>query len=108
MKRIDQLRVIWQDLNTQYFHGRLTPVPIRITRSRRTYGYFNGPNNGGQPSIRISAVLADTEYLLRDTMAHEMIHQALYANGVKDWDQHGDAFQSIHQAHFGHLYVEPD
>jgi predicted SprT family Zn-dependent metalloprotease len=108
MGRIAKLRVMWEQLNAEHFGGRLTPVPIRVTRSRRTYGYFNGPNNGGAASIRISVVLSNTDQLLRETMLHEMIHQALHAVGAEDWDGHGDAFQLIHQQVFGHVYVETE
>lgn len=106
MTRAKKLFVIWTELNEKHFGGRLEPVPIRVTRSRRTYGYFNAPNNGGQPSIRISTVLADTAELVRDTMAHEMIHQALYVAGAEDWDQHAEAFQAIHKALFNYPYIE--
>lgn len=107
MKRIERLRRLWDVLNTTHFNGGLSPVPIRITRSRRTYGYFNAPDTGGQPSIRISTVLAITDDLLRDTMLHEMIHQYLHAVGCKIWDEHGTRFQVLHHRIFGHLYEEP-
>jgi len=107
MGQIAKLKLLWERLNAEHFSGGLHPVPIRVTRSRRTYGYYNGPNNGGGPSIRISKVLANTELLLRDTMAHEMIHQQLHEWNVPDWDGHGVAFQRIHERIFGHAYVEP-
>jgi predicted SprT family Zn-dependent metalloprotease len=106
MSRIAKLKAIWEQLNEAHFNGELTPVPIRITRSRRTYGYFNAPSNGGRPSIRISIVLADTDELLRETMAHEMIHQALYAKNHEHWQQHGEAFQLMHRPMFGYFYIE--
>jgi len=108
MTRTAKLRALWQRLNNEHFGGRLRSVPIRITRSRRTYGYYNGPNTGGGPSIRISKVLADTDALLRDTMLHEMIHQALHTADAAEWNEHGDAFQILHQQIFGHVYVEDD
>jgi hypothetical protein len=107
MRRIKKLHVLWAELNAAHFAGTLQAVPIRITRSRRTYGYFNGPDNGGRPSIRISTVLADTEQLLRETMLHEMIHQRLHANGYPYWEVHGPGFQKEHVRVFGHEYSEP-
>jgi len=106
MRRTEKLRAIWAELNAAHFGSGLHPVPVRITRSRRTYGYFNGPSNRGSASIRISTVLADTEQLLRDTMLHEMVHQYLYEIRHPDWDQHGDAFQRHHVRVFGHAYAE--
>ena len=109
MGRIAKLKVIWERLNAEHFGGELQAVPIRITRSRRCYGYFNAPNNGGRPSIRISTVLADTEELLRDTMAHEMIHQFLHSRfetGAQDWAGHGSDFQHHNLRIFGCEYVE--
>lgn len=96
-------------LNDMYFEGALKPVPIRITRSVRTYGYFNAPNGGGQPSIRISVKLAKREGpdVLRDTMLHEMIHQSLHSTAHPLWDTHGEAFQFHHNRIFGTLYEEP-
>lgn len=108
MKRIARLRLLWAELNAEHFAGQLKPVPIRVTRSKRTYGYFNAPDNGGQPSIRISRVLADAEpHLVRDTMTHEMIHQQLHATGFIDWHAHSRPFQREHERIFGVAYVEP-
>jgi hypothetical protein len=107
MTRTQRLQNIWANLNTVHFGGKLQPVPIRITRSRRTYGYFNGPSNGGRGSIRISTVMADTPGLIVDTILHEMIHQHLHAAAVNDWEAHGPAFQTVHERIFGHLYEEP-
>lgn len=101
---------MWHAINRKHFNGALTPVPICITRSRRTYGYYNGPNTGGRPSIRISWALAVAEpETLENTMAHEMIHQFLherYEPGAEDWAEHGPDFQHHHRRIFGHLYVE--
>ena len=106
MRKTTKLQALWAELNAAHFDGALKPVPIRITRSRCTYGYFNGPGNGGQPSIRISKVLADTAQLLRDTLLHEMIHQRLYENGHPEWEHHGPDFQAHHVRLFDHHYVE--
>lgn len=106
MRKTARLRALWEGLNKVHFGGTLQPVAIRITRSRCTYGYFNGPDNGGQPSIRISKVLADTDQLLRDTMLHEMIHQLLYEQQHPEWHQHGESFQQHHARVFGQGYVE--
>lgn len=107
MTRTQRLQKIWEAHNRQWFDGKLTPVPIRITRSRRTYGYFNGPDTGGRPSIRVSTVLADTYQLVADTILHEMVHQYLHAEGWPDWDKHDPVFQTHHIRVFGHLYEEP-
>lgn len=100
-----RLRRMWEELNSEHFDNKLVQVPIRVTRSRNTYGYFNGPANG-QASIRISTVLAASDKLLRDTMLHEMIHQVLYEQKHPEWDGHGADFQKHHVRVFGHHYVE--
>lgn len=108
MTRTQRLQALWAKLNAEHFSGALDAVPIRITRSRRTYGYFNGPDNGGQPSIRISWKLARAEpHTLHDTMLHEMIHQDLHSVGHPGWDSHDERFQEMHQSITGALYVEP-
>lgn len=107
MSRTRRLQALWKELNDEHFEGALTPVPIRITRSRRTYGYFHGPNNGGRASIRISTVLADTSELLRETLVHEMIHQKLYERRISYWNEHGGVFQAEHVRIFGVPYEEP-
>lgn len=107
MTRTQRLQNIWVAHNRHWFDSKLQPVPIRITRSRRTYGYFNGPGNGGRGSIRVSTVLADTHQLVADTILHEMIHQYLHANRFPNWQQHGPVFQAAHERIFGHLYEEP-
>lgn len=107
MTRTQRLQAMWHELNQQWFSSKLRPVPIRITRSRRTYGYFNGPNHrAASASIRISDRLADTPALVRDTMLHEMIHQWLYQMRFLDWDQHRESFQAEHRRCFGASYVE--
>lgn len=108
MRRIAKLRELWAQINMEHFQSRLTSITIRVTRSKRTYGYFRAPDTGGKPSICISHALAEAEpHTLHDTMTHEMIHQFLHAWGFPEWDGHGVAFQDEHTRIFGHLYVEP-
>lgn len=108
MTKTQRLQALWAKINGEHFGGKLKALPIRITRSSRTYGYFNSPDPGGRPSIRISWRLARTEpHTLYNTMAHEMIHQALCEAKHPKWDEHGPDFQSHHVRLLGEPYVEP-
>lgn len=106
MTRIQRLRAIWAELNRDYFAHKLSPVPIRVTRSRCTYGYFSVTEGSDAPLMRISSVMCTSDAVIRDTMKHEMIHQALWELGDKKWHEHGEAFQREHVRIFGHHYVE--
>lgn len=106
MTRTQRLRKMWAEINRDWFARKLTLVPIHVTRSRCTYGYFAVTESSKKPSMRVSVVLADTDQLVYDTLKHEMIHQALWEEGRKDWHDHGEAFQTHHERIFGHRYVE--
>lgn len=90
----DRLKAWWRELNTRYFSNRLPPIPIvwsrRLTSSVGMFASLGGPKtiyiaapNGGRREIRLSLPLFErlaertpyAEQELRNTLAHEMIHQ---------------------------------
>ena len=86
----DALHVIWQGLNVSYFQNRLPPIEIqwsaRLTSSAGLFVSQTGPRDarllpavrqGKGRVIRLSTPLLRDQSLLlvRDTLAHEMIHQ---------------------------------
>lgn len=86
----EALHVIWQGLNVSYFQNRLPPIEIQwSTRLTSAAGLFvsqTGPRDarllpagrrGNGRVIRLSVPLLRDQSLLlvRDTLAHEMIHQ---------------------------------
>jgi predicted SprT family Zn-dependent metalloprotease len=95
MFTIDYLQKLWAELNENYFHGALPPIPIvwsrRLTSSAGLFVSRSGPRAvdvtqpGNEPSrrcIKLSLPLLagmnnDDRELMR-TLAHEMIHQWQY------------------------------
>ncbi len=87
----DALQASWQQLNVQYFSGSLPPITIlwsrRLTSSVGMFTSRGGPRASGTHrngrQIRLSLPLfeqlaqrtASIEQELRNTLAHEMIHQ---------------------------------
>ena len=86
----EALHVIWQGLNVSYFQNRLPPIEIqwsaRLTSSAGLFVSQTGPRDarllpavrqGKGRVIRLSTPLLRDQSLLlvRDTLAHEMIHQ---------------------------------
>jgi hypothetical protein len=86
---------MWKDLNDTFFGGSLNEIPIRLTRSKQYYGYFIATTNSGKPTIRISTHLNLTEEDFRDTVLHEMVHQAIHQFDLKDDGDHGTIFRQI-------------
>jgi len=89
------LELMWSELNKTFFGGSLNEIPIRLTRSKQLYGYFTHTTNSGKPVIRISGYLNKTEEEFRDTLLHEMIHQAIHQYGLRDDEDHGAIFHQI-------------
>ena len=86
----EALHVLWQGLNVSYFQNRLPPIEIqwspRLTSSAGLFVSQTGPRDarllsagrhGNGRVIRLSIPLLRDQSLLlvRDTLAHEMIHQ---------------------------------
>lgn len=77
----------WRELNERYFAGLLPPVPIvwsrRLTSSVGLFVSRHGPRSRNHREIRLSWPLLErlttwtpyAEQELRNTLAHEMIHQ---------------------------------
>lgn|SRR6185312_11622332 len=89
------LERMWEELNDRFFDGSLNEIPIRLTRSKRLYGYFMPTTNSGKAVIRISGHLNKTEEDFQDTLLHEMVHQAIHQFGLKDDADHGTVFHQI-------------
>lgn len=74
-----RLHVLWTELNTRHFDGKLGPVEIRLSRRmRRRLGEFS-PASG---SVRKPEIAIGFRHLARDgwarataTLLHEMVHQ---------------------------------
>ena len=86
----EALHVLWEGLNVSYFQNRLPPIEIqwstRLTSSAGLFVSQTGPRDarllpagrhGNGRVIRLSIPLLRDQSLLfvRDTLAHEMIHQ---------------------------------
>lgn len=93
--KIATLKRMWKDFNEKYFQGYLNEIPIRLTRSKRLYGYFEPTTNSRQAVIRISGHLNRSEEEFRDTLLHEMVHQAMHQFRLKDDGDHGTVFHQI-------------
>lgn len=93
--KIRTLQKMWTRLNLRFFDGSLNEIPIRLTRSKRLYGYFMPTTNSGKAVIRISGHLNKTEEDFQDTLLHEMVHQAIHQFGLKDDADHGTVFHQI-------------
>lgn len=99
--KLATLRLWWREFNDQHYAGILAPCPIRITRSRRYYGYCTDT-----PAIYLGRHHCVTDVQFRDTLLHEMIHQYLLQIGRPDWDEHTSVFQDEHLRLFGREYIE--
>ncbi|MDE2097345.1 MAG: SprT-like domain-containing protein [Patescibacteria group bacterium] len=93
--KIRTLQKMWKELNLRFFDGSLDEIPIRLTKSRRLYGYFMPTTNSGKAVIRISGHLHKSEDEFKDTLLHEMVHQAIHQFRLKDDGDHGTIFHQI-------------
>jgi hypothetical protein len=95
--KLSTVQAIWNDINEKVFDGRLRPVVIRITRSVHYYGTCvrREADAGKRLAIHISGPLHVGSGLdatrIRDTMAHEMVHQWQYENGLR-YNEHDETF----------------
>ncbi|MBS0149360.1 MAG: SprT-like domain-containing protein [Nitrospira sp.] len=103
----DALQAYWQQLNTQYFSGSLPPIAIlwsrRLTSSVGMFSSRGGPRaaftHRNCRQIRLSLLLFEQlthrtpsiKQELRNTLAHEMIHQWQF-DILKRRPDHGLAF----------------
>lgn len=87
-------------LNKLYFSDRLPPIQFKLSKSTSKLGCFKVKerrNRLGQiatqeMSIAISHMFDRTPNEIESTLVHEMIHYALFLNGIKDEPPHGSSF----------------
>lgn len=82
--------------NNLYFNNELKTPIFELFRSKTTLGQFCVENShyvrfGGTPTIkiRISSYYKREEKDFDNTIIHEMIHQWIHQNGIKDTSSHG-------------------
>jgi predicted SprT family Zn-dependent metalloprotease len=103
---IDTIYELYQTYNHQFFDGNLPKVAIEYSEAlTKTAGLFVSST----PLIRLSVpLLQERQQETKDTLVHEMIHVAQYANGV-DERPHGPYFsaqmQRINQVANGEVMV---
>jgi SprT-like family. len=91
---ISLVRKIWAELNVLIFDGKLEEPYFRITRDRRNFGKFvwRPSDTRKNCAIFVSGVLNRGSLgHLRDTVAHEMVHQWQHAEGL-DHNEHDETF----------------
>lgn len=91
--KLSTVRKLWSEINEKVFDGVLQEPVLRITRARFYYGKCTivDPRKHPRVAIYISGPLSSTDNL-RDTLAHEMIHQWQYENGYRYNDNHDETF----------------
>jgi hypothetical protein len=95
--RLSVVQTIWCEINEKVFDGKLRPVVIRITRSTKYWGVCvrRESDAGRRLSIHISGPhhmgAGPNDHRLQDTMAHEMVHQWQYENGLR-YNEHDETF----------------
>ena len=95
----------WQAYNTSYFDSRLEPVPIfhvAATPDSRWWGLCTGSwNQRRVANIQIGKAAGDG---WRETLLHEMVHQALFEAGLvpgHDGEPWRNEIMRISRDHFG-------
>lgn len=90
----------FEEFNRLMFSGRLKPVAIQLTPSRRSLGkvrYLRDKDFRGRYSYRDIVILISSRFdfperLLDDTIIHEMIHYWILSNQMNDTSTHGEIF----------------
>lgn len=90
------IRKSFAKYNNLYFNNELKTPIFELFKSKITLGQFCVENRhyalfGGTPTIkiRISNYYKREERDFDNTIIHEMIHQWIYQNGIKDTSSHG-------------------
>lgn len=91
---IEFMRENFKVFNKEYFNNELRTPKFEVTKTKRIMGQFC--YNWGDYIIRLSAYYDRTEFHLKNTLIHEMIHQYIRQKGLKDTrPHHGKVFFSI-------------
>ena len=96
----------FEDLNAKLFDGKLNPITIKWRDTRSRGGLFvcrtvRVTRNGKQffvkepQYIEVSSYFATTEDKMRGILAHEMIHQYLAQEDIRDDAAHGIQFHRM-------------
>ena len=92
----------FETFNRDIFAGQLPPVPIKLSRARRSLGsctykkrrkLFGGTEHSGF-CIRISTCYDLSEKELEDILLHEMIHYEILVGQHTDTSAHGKLFRN--------------
>lgn len=94
------------ELNTALFDGALKPIELRWHHTKTRGGLFvcktvSSVKNGKRifekhpQYIEVSGYFAKTEEDMRGILAHEMIHQYIAENNIKDDGAHGTEFHKM-------------
>lgn len=95
MLTIEQLKRGFVNINNKHFGGSLVMPEIQICHTRRMLGQFCRIGYR-RYVIKISDYFNRCEGDLLNTLAHEMIHQYIFQNGLKDYPvYHGRLFNQI-------------
>jgi hypothetical protein len=94
--KLATVQKLYDDVNDRVFAGQLTRPILRITRSAHYYGKCTVVDSRGDAKVAIylSGPMhsgADIS-VLRDTLAHEMIHQWQFEHGFRYSDNHDETF----------------
>lgn len=99
----EYLLMKFSELNNLCFGGKLPPVALKTSRTRRRMGAFVRKRKRVAPFFRleeevwieISACYDLESETLDDILLHEMIHYHIWTNSLKDTSPHGKLFRSI-------------
>lgn len=84
----------FKKFNEEYFDGGLITPTFELMRSKSVFGQFC--HNWGAYKIRISTYYDREEKNILNTLIHEMIHQYIRQNNIRDTrPHHGKVFFSI-------------
>lgn len=93
---LDYINDAWEKYNKKYFNGELIKPRFAIGKTKNCMGRFTPSYYGSEPIIMISCYYERTEKQYDTTIIHEMIHQYIRQNNIKDTSaHHGRVFKSI-------------
>lgn len=92
--KLQQVRLLWKQLNLDYFGGKLKEIPLLITRARSYWGKYVYHEATKSTSIHLSGYKNWTLKEYYDSLLHEMVHQYLReCLGDPREDDHGPIFE---------------
>lgn len=107
----DYLTEKFQQYNALMFNGKLPPISLRLSNSKRQLGAFSYRLERSQKhifwqskadtdkakdlKISVSKAYDLSEETIQDTLLHEMIHYYIFIFGLQDTSQHGRIFRKM-------------